>query len=208
MFITARQLEQMLHERGKIVLPIGARLTPAAADFVRAKAIDITFGNGMPRDGTATATNAIALRLSGSAKPYLWWCGASSGIAKAALQMSARDGNLAPSPVASDVANVVAATFHLIDKVRDGSAAGGVIVVEHAGLAVTLSNRSPSLRAIVGTSLAAVDAGIRDVAANVLIVEPSALPLTAMTNMILRFVRAPRPPSDALTRALAEVAKR
>lgn len=206
MYFTARQLEQILRDRGKIVLPLGARLTPAAADLVRLKRLDVRFGEEPPR-AVGTTTSATAAPINGPTLPFLWWTGTKSGTAKAALSMSGREANLSEMAVLDDSAKAVAAIRHLIGQIKAGSAAGGVLVVEHAGLAVALANRSPRLRAIVGTSLAAVDAGIREAAANVLVIEPAALPLMAIRNMILRFVRAPRPDVAELTRQFDEVAK-
>ena len=206
MYFTARQLEQILRESGKVVLPLGARLTPAANDLVRLRRIDLSFGDSAPR-AVGETTNAIASPANGSTLPYLWWSGTKSGPAKAALAMSAREANVAEMAILEDSTKATAAIRHLIVQIKDNAAAGGVIVVEHAGLAVALANRSPRLRAVVGTNLAAVDAGIRDVAANVLVIEPGTLPLMVLKNMVLRFVRAPRSASDELAKQLEEIAK-
>jgi hypothetical protein len=206
MFFTARQLEQILRESGKIVLPLGAKLTPAANDLVRLKRLDISFGDDKPK-AVGETTSAIASPINGSTLPYLWWSGTKSGPAKAALAMTAREANLAEMAILEDSTKATAAIRHLIVAIKNNSAAGGVLVVEHAGLAVALANRSPRLRAIVATNLAAVDAAIRDVAANVLVIEPGTLPLMVIKNMILRFVRTPRSASEELTKQLEEIAK-
>lgn len=206
MFFTARQLEQILRESGKIVLPLGAKLTPAANDLVRLKRLDIAFGEDKPRVAGET-TSTIASPINGSTLPYLWWSGTKSGPAKAALAMASREANVAEMAILEDATKATAAIRHLIVAIKNNSAAGGVIVVEHAGLAVTLANRSPRLRAIVGTSLAAVDAGIREAAANVLVIEPGTLPLMVLKNMVLRFVRSPRSASDELAKQMDEIAK-
>ena len=206
MYFTARQLEQLLRDHGAIALPLGARLTPAAVDFVRFKRLDVSFGDPSPR-AAETSNSPIASPISGSTLPYLWWSGTKSGTAKAALAMSGREANLREMAILEDSTKATAAIRHTIQHVKAGTAVGGVIVVEHAGLAVALANRSPRLRAIVGTSLAAVDAGVREVAANLLIIEPAALPLMVLKNMVLRFVRSPRSASEELARDLDEIAR-
>src|SRR5687768_15768277 len=101
MFLTARQLEQMLRESGAIVLPFGAKLTPAAQDFVRARKVEVRYdldaGKMKP---AAAASPAIASSTSPGA--FLWWSGVKSGSAKAAMAMSAREANLREISVLED----------------------------------------------------------------------------------------------------------
>ena len=44
MIFTARQLEDLHKSNGHVVLPYGARLTPLAADWARAKKVQIGYG--------------------------------------------------------------------------------------------------------------------------------------------------------------------
>ena len=58
MYVTARQLEQMLRDSGTIVLPAGARLTPGAQDLVRSKKLELSYdaAAGKPQVQLTTTT--------------------------------------------------------------------------------------------------------------------------------------------------------
>src|SRR3954447_11162285 len=103
MFLTARQLEDLHRANGSnghLVLPYRARLTPLAADWVRARKIALGYsddgaqpGNGnVPATGAATplavshggaATASTNLAAGSSAGAILWWCDGPCGPAKA-----------------------------------------------------------------------------------------------------------------------------
>jgi hypothetical protein len=80
-----------------------------------------------------------------------------------------------------------------------------VLVLEAGAAAVVLANRSPALRAIVGTGLETVDQGVNQVAANILILEHPRLSLAQARNLIARFVRGKRQLSDQTKRQIAEL---
>ncbi len=184
MFYTARQLESLLKETGAIVLPYRARLTPAAKDFVREKKIAVGYADVAGSMGREGSKNPVS--------PYLWWCDGPCGIAKAALSNVALDTPLAPMVILSDSTRVKSAVDHLAREVTEKRAAGGILVAPHAVVATVIANRSKALRAIVGTSLAAVEAGIEQVAANVLILETDRQAIGEMRQLIRRFVTAKR----------------
>src|SRR5437773_12529759 len=117
MIFTARQLED-LHKtggaNGHVVLPYRARLTPLAADWVRAKKISIGYSDGefqksdapqivQPRAAGHTAVVAAPPVVAanspvspGIAPPggILWWCDGPCGPAKAALVAMERESSL------------------------------------------------------------------------------------------------------------------
>ena len=193
----------MLRDSGAIVLPFGAKLTPAAQDLVRARKLEVRYDLDAGRIRPSAAAPSAVLN-SASPGAFLWWSGVKSGSAKAAIAMSTREANLRELSVLEDATKATAAVRLLIGEVKAGTAAGGILIVEHSGLATLLANRSPHLRAVVGSSLAAVDAGLRDIAANVLVIEPGNMPLMVLRNMMLKFVRSPRTVSEELSRQLAE----
>jgi hypothetical protein len=202
MYLNARQLEQMLREQGAITLPYGARLTPAAQDLVRARGLSVQYVLAATKPAqTVVSPAAVAV------KPFLWWSGIASGPAKAALAMASRESSLVEMAILEDATKSLAAIRHLNASVKNNLASGGILVVEHAGATCVLANRCPALRAVVGTSLAALDAGLRDVAANVLILEPGAMPLMVIKNLITRFVKSPRVVSEELSRQLSELSQ-
>ena len=73
-------------------------------------------------------------------------------------------------------------------------------------MAVVYANRCPSLRAILGTCLDAVEQGVQQLAANVLVIEHPYKTLQQVKNMLSRFVRAKRGLSDDVKRQLQELA--
>jgi len=209
MIFTARQL-QLLHQAGgRVVLPYRARLTPLAQDWLRQKKIAVGFSDAeydasARRSGDASlvpaTTSAVAVA------PYAWWCEGACGTSKAALTAVAKESALQPMGVLGDASRVNVAIKHLAQEVKDAHAGGGVMIVKHAGAAAVLSNRNPALRAVVGTTLAAVEDGIGTMAANVLIIEQSQHTLVQLKNMISRFVKTVRQPSEKLEQELSEAA--
>jgi hypothetical protein len=200
MYLTARQVEQILREQGSLTLPFGARLTPAAQDVIRARKVDLRF------DAAAMKPNLTTNPVASAEGSYLWWAGVQSGTAKAALAMVAREANLSEAAILEDASKAVSAVRAIASAIKSNSSAGAILVVESAGLTSVLCNRSPALRAIVGTSIASIDAGIRDVAANVLIIEPATHSMMSLKNMISRFIRTPRRLDATIEHQLIELA--
>src|SRR5437764_1650531 len=101
-FFTARQLED-LHKatgsNGQLVLPYRARLTPLAADWVKARKVVLGYsddGAAKPSNGKPAApagTPPLAASPTGTAGvgsdpapgAMLWWCDGPCGPAKAAV---------------------------------------------------------------------------------------------------------------------------
>jgi hypothetical protein len=209
MYVTARQLEQMLRESGTIVLPAGARLTPGAQDLVRSKKLELSYDAvaGKPQVQLTASGTSPAPSPSVAGASFVYWCGVKSGAAKAAISMTSREVNLRELPVSGDAANPIAAVRATIESIKNKSAVGAIHVVDHASIVSVLANRSPHLRAVVGTSLGAIDLGLTQLGANVLIVEPGNMPLMMIRNLILKFIRSPRGMSEELVRALGETSK-
>jgi hypothetical protein len=78
--------------------------------------------------------------------------------------------------------------------------------VQSGAAAAVYANRCPSLRAILGTCRDAVQQGLDQVGANVLIVETPHQTLQQVRNVLSLFVRMRRTPSDDVKRQLAELA--
>jgi hypothetical protein len=207
MYLTARQLETILREQGQLVLPFGARLTPAAMDVVRAKKLDIRFDiAAKPASQTSQIKSPEPVASAQGTGTFFWWCATRNGAAKAAIAMVSRESALRSIDIQEDACKTAAVVKSLVSAVRNGTARGGILVVDSSGLASVLANRSKHLRAIVGTSLASIESGLRDVSANVLIIEPAGHTLMTLKNMIARFVRGSGLPSPELERELAGLA--
>jgi hypothetical protein len=211
MIFTARQLQD-LHAgsgaNGELVLPYGARLTPLAADWARSKRLKIGFG---PAEITSAGKSQPVLAAPlAEAKPRpaatLWWCDGPCGAAKAAIAAQARDSAMASITIANEPAQLTSAIKHLAQRVKGGSAGGGVLLVKSAAEAIVYANRCKSLRAIVGTCLESVDQGMNAIAANVLIVEYPHLSFPQIRNLLARFARGSRTPSEQTQRRLQEMA--
>lgn len=208
MFITARQLEQMLRDNGTIVLPAGARLTPGAHDLVRAKKLELSYdaSAGKPQVQLTTTTSLSTAPMPSGAS-FAYWCGTMSGTAKAAISMASREFNLRELPISGDAGSAIAAVRSTIEAIKSKQAVGGILIADHASILTALTNRSPHLRAIVGTSIAAIDQGLTQLGANVLIIEPGNLPLMIIRNFITKFIRSPRGMNAELAKALGEIGK-
>ena len=136
----------------------------------------------------------------------MWWCDGPCGAAKAAVGALAKESNLAAVDVPADVKQLVPVIRRIAASVKENKAAGGLLLVQSASAAVVLANRCASLRAVVGTTLESLEAGISQVAANVLVVEYPSKSFSQIKNLLSRFVRARRDVSAELKRQLEELA--
>jgi hypothetical protein len=209
MIFTARQLQDL---RGKgqsidqIVLPYGSRLTPLAVDWARSKRVKIGYGPAEMVESKKLVQAEIKPATSpGGTSTLLWWCDGPCGAAKAALSAQARESNLAPIDLPSEATQLTSAIKRLASGVKAGQAGGGVLLVKGAAEAIVYANRCPSLRAMVGTCLESVDQGIAAVAVNVLVLEYPYKSLSQIRNMLSRFARGARNPSEETQRRLQEM---
>jgi hypothetical protein len=214
MMFTARQLAELNKAaggKGQVVLPYRARLTPLALDLVRSGKITVGYSDAAATPAPAAKEKSTSASTSSTSAAlasgeYLWWCDGPCGPAKAAITMESRQlamRQIDPPP-GSDA--LVAVIKTLASQVKSGKSAGGVLVVESAGPAVVMANRAPSLRAIVGTSMAAIEHGVNQIAANVLVIEHPRLSLSQVKNLLARFLRAKRELSESARKSLLELA--
>ena len=221
MIVTARQLEDLHRQNGAnghVTLPYRARLTPLASDWVRAKKVVLGYGDS---DATQAAPADQAPPAKGEAGPgglaapagqalptgaVLWWCDGHSGPAKAALVAHEKDSRLQPLNVPAEARRIGTVVKTLASELKTGRAAAGVLMVKTGAAALVFANRCPSLRAVLGTCLEAVEQGVQQVAANVLVIEYPHQSLQQMKNMIARFARAGRVPNEDVRRQLEELA--
>lgn len=210
MIFTARQLQDLQGKSlasDQIVLPYGARLTPLALDWARGKRLKIGYGpaelseSKHPSTPVEPAPKVAAL----GAKTLLWWCDGPCGAAKAALAAQSRESSMAPIDLPSEATQLTSAIKRLATEVKSDRAGGGVLLVKGAAEAIVYANRCLSLRAIVGTCLESVDQGIAAVAANVLILEYPYKSLSQIRNLLSRFARGARTPSEETQRRLQEL---
>jgi ribose 5-phosphate isomerase RpiB len=235
MFFTARQLEQLHRESGKnghLVLPYRARLTPAAQDWVRLKKIALGYaddtnaapfsvrpqggmanGAGMTNGASAAtgagASNALASsNASGPSAnaPLLWWCDGPCGAAKAAITGQAKESLLRALELPADPKQIVPVIKAIAADLKSGNADAALLVVQNAAGTMVFANRCPSIRAVVGTCLEAVEQGIQQIGANVLVIEHAYKTFPQIKTMLARFARAKREVNPDVLRQLAELA--
>ena len=208
MIYTARQLQDLHKTNGHVTLPWGSRLTPLASDWLRQKRVKVQYGDAP----TAAKPQAAAASASTESTPptagkFYWWCDGPCGPAKAAVTAVAREADLEPMEIGIDARRITGVIKLLAREVREGRAAGGVLLVESGAAAMVYANRCPSLRAVLGTCRQSVEEGVKLVAANVLIVEHPHQTLAQLKNLLGVFVRqsAGRHPSDDVQRQLQEL---
>ena len=211
MIFTARQLEDLHKTNGHVTLPVGARLTPMASDWARARKVAIVYDGQSPGGvATSVARASVAEPLASSSPApvgqILWWCDGPCGAAKAALASIGREANVAAMTINAEPKFLVGAIKHLAKEIKADRAAAGILLVQSGAAAAVYANRCPSLRAILGTCRDAVQQGLDQVGANVLIVETPHQTLQQVRNVLSLFVRMRRTPSDDVKRQLQELA--
>jgi ribose 5-phosphate isomerase RpiB len=211
MIVTERQLED-LHKQsganGHVTLPYRARLTPLAADWIRKRKVVVGYSDAQANPSTDPAP--AGLRASAgqpiATGTIFWWCDGPCGPAKAALVAREKESLLRALDVPADASRTAAVVKALASEVKSGRAAAGLLMVRTGAAALLFANRCPALRAVLGSCLDAVEQGVQQVAANVLVIEYPHQSLQQMKNMIGRFVRARRELSEEVRRQLEDLA--
>lgn len=219
MIVTARQLEDLHKQNGSnghVTLPYRARLTPLAGDWIRARKIVVGYGEmgASPGGGPSVAKPQAAEPKeaapgTGSGSPagaFLWWCDGPCGPAKAAVIAHERESSLRAIEHPADAKQLVKVIASVAAQVKSGRIQGAILLVQNGALATVFANRCPSLRAILGTSIDAVEQGVQQVAANVLIIEHPQKTLQQVKNLLSRFTRGKRSLSEDVQRQLQELA--
>jgi ribose 5-phosphate isomerase RpiB len=217
MIVTARQLEDLHRQSGSnghLTLPYRARLSPLANDWIRSKKIVIGYSDVQAVSGHGAAQEAA----QGSAKPqaaelissnigsFVWWCDGPCGPAKAAVVSHEKESQLRALDKPSDGKQLVSVVKSIAADVKGGRIQGAVLIVQNGALAMIFANRCPSLRAVLGTCMEAVDQAVQLAAANVLIIEHPHKTLQQVKNMLSRFTRGKRGLPEDVQRQLQELA--
>lgn len=197
MILTQRQIEQLIKQHGKLVLPFRARLTPSAQDYLRHNKLTPSYDE-VKIEPKATGVNPCVIAPARSR--FLWWSDGPCGICKAAVGMTAREAALEPMPILEDASRAISAIRTLDQSVASNNAHGGVLLVKNSGPATVLANKASALRAVVATTMAAVEESVATVAANVLVVEREKWSLSPLKNLLTRFCKLERK-IDAVTQS-------
>lgn len=207
-FVTAAQVDAAPGDR--LLLEAGAKLTPLAEDRVRERGMSVRRASRLAgrRDGSGEArrggSGAGPGAWSGEGE-WLWWSDERCPEVKGAVD--GLDGwRLTPVSASSRGPEAIAAVVRAVaERVGSRRAAGAVLFVRGGAAATCLANRSRALRAILGPCPASVERGVRDMAANVLIVEHGFHDRHRMASIVRRFLETPRPAPPVIERRLREV---
>jgi len=209
MIYTQRQLESLQKIYGQIVLPHRARLTPLAQDWVRAKKIAVGYSDSQAIEASASgkpvtvvAPTANVLMDAG----YVWWCDGPCGPSKAAIVTLEREANLKQLDVPQHETNTVKAVKTIALKIKSKEISGAVLLVRAGAVALVYANRCPSIRAIMGTCIDAVDQGLRLVGANVLVIEHPYKTLAQTKTLATKFIKTGRALSEEAKKELHDLA--
>ena len=202
--ITARQLQEAMDAapQGIAVLAPDARLTPLAADLARQDPEKIKRLTAAL--GSAASHANPQITAAGPHLPWLWWvdepCNIVDQIVGARSQQlrpsaAGRSGGGLPVQVVRDIAT----------SIRAQRIAGAILFVRNAARAMCYANRCSSIRAVVGTSDEAVEQGIRDMGANVLVIERPQIGPRAMAAMVDRMLQQTPKAPPQVQRELADL---
>lgn len=181
--VTARQLQDAIDASpdGVAAVAPDARLTPLANDLVRQEPQKIR------RAAFAAAPQPNP--LTADDLPWLWWI---DGQCPAATQITQqRAAVLQPSGGARHEAALGQVVREVATALRSGRIAGGLLFVSNAARAMCFANRCASIRAVVGSCSQAVEQGVTELGANVLVIEYPHVAPTSMAAMVDRILRQP-----------------
>jgi hypothetical protein len=193
-FVTARRLADA--NATTIRLAPTARLTPLARDYVKARGLVIQRSVNAPNDALASA----GASNNRNTMPFLWWIEGQCRNVTAVTE--ANGGALRPSSQPAGPEALTTMIAELDDGVRKGRYRGGILFVRNAARAGCFANRCARLRGVVGTCEQAVQQGLGDVAANVLIIEYPYHDQATMQAMVQHFVTGERGDWAAVNQAL------
>lgn len=198
--ITARQLQEAMDASSPhpVTLAADARLSPLANDIAR------QFAQRIRRaDATSTADATAGPGKDAAALPWLWWI---DGHCPAVRQVAGENRErLRASTIGQSSMNLARAVRELAAALRAGQVAGGLLFVHNAARAACMANRCASIRAVVGTCGEAVEQGITELGANVLIVEYPHHGYRSASGMVTRILQQPPRVPPAVQRDLGDL---
>ncbi len=195
--VTANQLQAAMDASADRVarLAADAKLTPLANDLAR------QFPQRIVRINREQSASASA--MSGAPATWLWWadgaCATVDGV------VAARRDRLRAATAGRSSGALVQVIRDLAGAIQRHQVAGGVLFVASAAQAMCLANRCLNIRAVLGTCDEAVEQGVRELGANVLVIEYPSVGERSMAAMVDRFTAQLPQASAAMERILAEL---
>jgi hypothetical protein len=182
------------------VLAADARLSPLANDLAR------QFPERVRRLNAAVAGSAGRWAGDGGAAalPWLWWIDGACPVVQE-IVAARRDRLRGATGLGVHVGSLGQVVRDLVTGVKSRRLAGGLFFVRSAARAVCYANRCASLRAVVGTCGEAVEQGIQELGANVLVLEYPHHGLRSMSAMVDRMLQSPAQAPPVVERELADL---
>lgn len=197
--VTASQLQAAMDAapEGVAVLAADARLSPLANDLAR------LHPHRLRRLGTPQGERPAAAHPAALDPQWSWWI---DGYCPAVQELTTqRRHALRPTGAIRHPSSLSQVIKELAAAVKTHRVQGGVLFVHHAALAMCMANRCPSLRAVAGTCVEAVDQGVRELGANVLVIEYPHHGLKSMSAMVDRLAAQLVTPPAHVERELSEL---
>ena len=195
--VTASQLQGAMDTSadGIAYLAPDARLSPLANDMARR----------VPDRIQRTGVDQPSSRAAGAGPPsqWLWWLDGHNAAVRDLGSRFAR--NLVPFGAGYSAPSMSSVVRELAGAIAARRAAGGFLFVQSAAKAICLANRCRSVRAIVATCSDAVEQGIVEMGANVLVIEYPHVTPGAMAMMVERMLQQAPTVSPAVERELADL---
>ncbi len=204
-FLTADDAAQRIGAAGRGVLELSENefLTPAAKDLVDTRHIKVQKIHAAPAAEAASVAGGRCITAAGA-------CGMSIGLVteggqdkvRSAVGAMERDGVVLVSfnNTNCSIRNLTA----LCNAISAGSICAGVAILPYAADAMVLANKFRGVRALQATRLESVDAGVRRLGANLLVVEHAVSTYHEMRAMVRRFSerRTAEPTNKTLLKAV------
>jgi hypothetical protein len=189
--VTGRRLDGVTG--GIVHIHPKATVTPLARDVIRERGLSVRWADDKAANPSAAASADL-----------LWWI---DGQCPAVDRITTELRNqLTPVPAARGRGNALVRVIREVSqRVGKGEAGGAILFVPTAARPVAYANRCGNLRAIVGTCEGAVDQGVEQLAANVLVLEYPYHGHGAMRGMVDRFLAGERKLGDDVAGDLEEL---
>lgn len=203
-FVTENQLREAIKasSSGVALLSPDAKLTPLGHDFARQfpEKIRRAEKGQAAREAHQPSTGS---NTAGESLPWLWWIqGQCPVVAKVTSERASKLRTISASASGDNLVRVIR---ELAGAIKAGQAAGGLLFVPSAARAICLANRCPSIRAVVATCGQAVEEGLRELGANVLIIEYPHHGPRAVSAMVDRFIAQSSSAPASVQRELADL---
>ncbi len=191
-WLTARMLAERVGGQRSVTLAVGEYLTPAAWDYASARGIEVLREAAPAARTGPTSTSPAPGRVAPAALTRTVGLVVYRPAPKveAALAAVTRAG-VATVGFAEDRCWMVNLRA-MCERINAGELAGGVVLDRYAAAAMVLAGKIRGIRPVQGVSVPAVEAGLRQFDANVLVIGHATVSVYEIRSMIDRFAAGRR----------------